>query len=627
MVDQMSRSLDGAGPLRAVPTTTAVQRWRGRADLAGAVAFGHRTGAGLVVYGQLDRIGGDSVTLTASLVDAGGGKVIAQTRRADVGERVDRAADQLTVAILRQAASSQGIRRAGQRGFESRSPAAMRAALAGEQFYRRAMWDSAIVRYKEAIELDSSFTLAQGRVGRVLAWHGDEDPNPFLLRAAHAPGLSWLDSMLITTDSISGALSRSRVPLGLSPVVRLLLTADEAVWQRRTDAEAWYELGEARYHWAPATGTPAAEALRAFERAIALDSGFAPAYVHSVELKLQQGDPAGALRYFDRLQALGATSLDPGTTARGQRYLLRAAVKAVPIDEDSVSMDDLRSVGMFSRWPDSGMTTLSMARALLRKSEAAMAATAGGADPASLPASKDLSFALQVLAYKGQLAEVARSDVTDGLPSFGDLPPLMESVLLGAAPAERVERDLRSFRSTPDDEPRIREVSRWCGARGDTVCLRKILARARRSGGDTLVPKSVVLDASAYLALARHDTTRALVAFRTLIDSLNRGITVDLLQRARLLAAIGKLDDARVQYNRAGGGDGPLSVIARLELAEVAERRSAREQALESYRFVAATWKRADPILQPYVTRARAGLARLASEPGPRDSPGGQPPS
>ena len=123
--------------------------------------------------------------------------------------------------------------------------------------------------------------------------------------------------------------------------------------------------------------------------------------------------------------------------------------------------------------------------------------------------------------------------------------------------------------------------------------MRRILARAGRSGGDTLVPKSVVLDARAYLALARHDTALALRTFTTLIDSLDRGMTVDLLQRARLLAATGKLDDARVQYNRASGGDGPLSVVAKLELAEVAERRGARhwtqyqgtrEQALGSYR-------------------------------------------
>jgi serine/threonine-protein kinase len=562
-------------------------------------------------------------------VDAGRGRVIAQVHGADLGARIVRAADELTVAIQRQAGNSQGIRRAGQSGFASHSPAAMRAALGGEQFYRHGMWDSAIVRYKEAVELDSSFALAQWRLGRVLAWHGEEDPHPFLLRAAQRPGLSWLDSMLITADSISAALRRSGVPLGLSPVVRLLGTLEEAVWQQgRSDPEAWYELGEARYHWGAAIGAPAAETLRAFERAIALDSDFAPAYVHTVELKLMQGDPAGALRDFDRLRALGTTNLDPGTTARAQRYLIRAAVNGAPIHEDSVTMDDLRSaLGMFTRWPDSGLTTLTMARALLRKGKRASLATAGGGDPAAVTASKDMSFALQALAYKGQLAEAARSDVADGLPSFGDLPPLMESVLLGAAPAERVERDLRSFRSTPDDEPQLPHVVRWCGARGDTVCLRRIMARATRSGGDTIVPRSARLVASAYLALARHDTTRALAAFRTLIDSLNRGRTVDVLQRARLLAATGKLDEARGQYTRAGRGDGPLSVVARLELAEVAERQGAREQALESYGFVAATWKHADPVLQPYATRARAGLARLATEPGPQDSSGGKPPS
>ncbi len=146
------------------------------------------------------------------------------------------------MAILRQAGSTQGIRRAGQRGFESRSPAAIRAALGGEQFYRRGMWDSAIVRYKEAVELDSSFTLAQWRLGRVLAWHGEEDPHPFLMRAAHTPGLSWLDSMLITADSISAALRRSPVPLGLLAAycVSSRRWMRSSGSRRRSDAEAWY---------------------------------------------------------------------------------------------------------------------------------------------------------------------------------------------------------------------------------------------------------------------------------------------------------------------------------------------------------------------------------------------------
>ena len=79
-----------------------------------------------------------------------------------------------------------------------------------------------------------------------------------------------------------------------------------------------------------------------------------------------------------------------------------------------------------------------MARALLRQAERAWAATNGNDDPASLPAGKDMSFAVQVLAYLGHLAEAASSDVNEGLPSFGDLPVLMESVLLGAGRAGAV---------------------------------------------------------------------------------------------------------------------------------------------------------------------------------------------
>ncbi len=60
----------------------------------------------------------------------------------------------------------------------------MRAFLGGEQFYRRGMLDSAVARYKEAIEADSGFTLAYWHLGRIFSWHGGEDPRPFLFRAA-----------------------------------------------------------------------------------------------------------------------------------------------------------------------------------------------------------------------------------------------------------------------------------------------------------------------------------------------------------------------------------------------------------------------------------------------------------
>ncbi len=612
MADQLSRSLNGAGSLRAVAPTAAQRVWRGPADPTGATELGRRTRAGLAIYGQVLRMGRDSVRVVATVVDARRGTVIAQASGADVSEHLDRAADELAVNILQQVGSTQRIGRPAPGPLGSRSLAAVRAFLTGEQFYRRAMWDSAIGRYKEAIEADSTFTLADWHLGRVLSARDLEDPNAHLLWAgAHTRGLAPRDSSLVIADSIAAALRTSR--LGLSPMVRLVVhVLDDAVQRYPEDPEAWYQLGQAHQEWGSTIGMPHAEVLRAFERAIALDSLFAPAYIPCIELKLGEGDPAAALRCFDRLLALGA-DLKPGTTAQGQRHLLLAAVRGATIDQDSVTADDLRDAlwGTFLDWPDTGETILSMARAFLRKANTAWTQT-GALEPApGFTAATDVDFTARVLAYHGHLVEAARAMGYTLAGSPGDPPVLVEAALLGAIPAERVERALRP---TPD-EP-IYTV-RWWGVRGDTLRLRQLVARAKREE----VNWPLVLEASAYLAIARHDTTKALQALVILTDSAYVNHRAGVLERARLLAATGALDGARLMYRRVGGWS-PLTVIGRLELGELAERQGAREEAIESYQFVEAMWRHADPVLRPYVARARAGLARLTGEPRSRSAPG-----
>ena len=72
MADLLSRTLDGAGPIRTVSPSVVLRRWSGRADPASAEELGRRTGAGLVVYGAVVSRGRDSVTLRAALLDRGG---------------------------------------------------------------------------------------------------------------------------------------------------------------------------------------------------------------------------------------------------------------------------------------------------------------------------------------------------------------------------------------------------------------------------------------------------------------------------------------------------------------------------------------------------------------------------
>ena len=361
------------------------------------------------------------------------------------------------------------------------------------------------------------------------------------------------------------------------------------------------------YHWGANVSTPDADdALRAFERAIALDSLFALPYVHAVELKLNQGDPLAALRYFDRLRALGADG-PAGTNAGAQQYLLRAAVMGTPVSEDSVTLGDLRFAltNVFQIWADSGPTTISMARALVRKIPT---------DPSS-QGEADSALSAQVLAYRGRVAEAA---------GLGDnnLPILLELALIGAVPAERVERPLRSSAARAGEIPL--EAAPWWSARRDTAALRRIAARAGRGAADARA-MAAGLNASAYLALARRDTAeRASGVHNTHGYNLPwvfvRRYTMGLLERARLLAATGAVDEARRVYQRVlvtAHSPGPTRVLMRLELGELAERQGARELALECYRFVAAIWHSADPVLQPYVARARAGLARLEPQPPP----------
>src|SRR3989442_8003812 len=100
LADVLSRNLDGAGSIRTVPPTVVMRRWSGKADRASATALGYRTRARLVLFGEVLRTGGDSVRLAAILFDVGSGNIVANVERRDVGARMDRVADSVTMSVL-----------------------------------------------------------------------------------------------------------------------------------------------------------------------------------------------------------------------------------------------------------------------------------------------------------------------------------------------------------------------------------------------------------------------------------------------------------------------------------------------------------------------------------------------
>ncbi len=313
LVDLLSRNLDGAGPLRSVPPTTVIRRWSGRSDRLSASQLGQRTSAGLIVFGNLIGAGPDSVRLTVTALDALRDRPLAELELREAADRMDRLADSLTVRLLGALGRTRGLEvfRTGSLG--STSLPALKAFLQGEQWFRRAAWDSALASYEQAIALDSTFPLALRRAGQVLGWQRtafDSLAEALALRAgALNRGLAPRDSLLVLADSLSASLYATVPASDWSVLRRTHAVAGELTRRYPDDFESWYTLGEALYHFGSPVGSGPRQALEAFDQAIAVDSSFAPAYIHNVELALWLDGTAGGERYADGYLKLRPTDV------------------------------------------------------------------------------------------------------------------------------------------------------------------------------------------------------------------------------------------------------------------------------------------------------------------------------
>ena len=141
-----------------------------------------------------------------------------------------------------------------------------------------------MVSYEQAIALDSTFPLALWRSSMVLGWQRSAFDSVSVARALRAGslnhGLATRDSLLLTADSILSALYATVPRVSWQAVRRIHALALDLTRRYPDDYEAWYVLGEARYHWGSPVGSSPREALEAFDRAIRSDPSFAPAYIH-----------------------------------------------------------------------------------------------------------------------------------------------------------------------------------------------------------------------------------------------------------------------------------------------------------------------------------------------------------
>jgi TolB-like protein len=630
MVDVMSRNLDGAGPLRTVPATMVVRRWRGRADAQSARLLGQNTGARLVLYGGI-LAAGDSVRATAVLLDAQSGRSLAEIEQRDVPGRMDRLSDSMTVAVLRELGRSRQIDMARATSSPTASLVALKAYLQGEQFYRAALWDSAQARFERAIALDTTFALAYHRLAAVRRWRDPMDvpdsTSYALMRrtSVFARGLAPRERLLATVDSLSAEAffawryaqqNVSNYTLEATLVRQLLATLGDGLRRYAHDPELVYLMADARSRFDPdvVEGEVDDRAILAlYDHAIALDSGFVPAYVVPISLAAYLDGAASARRYTRAYLALEPSGPHSETIRLADLLLDPSRANSVDVERlvDTLPPERLcQAATVLRHVPDSAELAVRIALAL----------AAPRAQQATLLNMREcaLTQAIDGLQFRGHLRDARR---VASLHHWLSTTVMYNMARVGIVPADTARAEFNRILALARRTQQTKLFG-WWSADGDTAAIQTYLAQFRqaapvlRSPSGAAMLRASTAAGEAHLALARRDTASAVRLLLTTPDTLHECWYDNRIALVRLLVATGQYLEASTRLARRWPGTSACSngfddVLWTMERARVFERFARHREAIANYAFVADAWRTADPELQPIVREARIALGRL----------------
>lgn len=309
MIDLMATALDATGEFHSADPRAVLNRWRRRAEnpddlpepeIAAEVAGS--LGAGRAIIGSLIQTAPGSVRLSADLYSV-------KWRRKDGSAVVEGSEDQmtslvdrLTIELLRSVWEGDAMPDVRVTALTTPSIPALRAYLEGEQLYRRSQFRDAQAAFSRAVEYDSTFAIAHYRLAQTYGWFvglgADQVPEHLAAAERHSQGLPPRDSLLIRgwkLADVDGSLDA--IPLFRDLVERY-----------PDDLEAWHGLGDAIYHMGAQLGYPIDAAVEPLERTLALDSTFAPALIHLIEISYATGDSARGRDWTARYLEIDSTS-------------------------------------------------------------------------------------------------------------------------------------------------------------------------------------------------------------------------------------------------------------------------------------------------------------------------------
>ena len=612
MVDLLTTNLNAVGGIRAVEPRAVLARLKKEgppADVEDALRFAGALKANSVVMGSIVAAG-NRVRVSADLYGPEG------TRLA--GAQVDGAADsvlqlvdQLSLSLVRDIwRSKEPVPSLRVTGLTTTSLAAMREYLVGEQYYRKATWDSAAAAFQRAIAQDSTFALAHYRLAATVGWSGG---------LGLAAGLTAIDAALRFADRLPPRERSLVVAYNLFEHQKLAATDSARAYVRLypDDVDGWFLLGETMYHTRQLVGYTVDEMRAPFDSVLARDSTLTPAAIHPSELALGTRDQR---RYDAYLRVLGHSDnpvelqayTGAGRMVFGDGAVDSATAKAMLRYGSSVGAVQTSTLYGISS-SDSALARFDGLRPFIELSGLGLGQYVGGRGI--------------LLASMGRLQEASAlfdSAKAGGLSQDQAFGILIFPHMYGYAPAGFGEAVLAAMAKAPRTNPfRGFYDALLLANRGERAAANGLLDSLLSHPDPKMPPKAydMLRAAKGSMAVTAGDTAGGIATMQAALEDVGAGwnsfMTSPLrLQMATAMALRPATRQAGLRMlEEAFATDLGLAPLAAYALGRAQEAAGNRAAAADAYTTFLKWWDKADPAMQPRVDEVKAALARVAGEP------------
>lgn len=622
MVNLLTTNLGTVKEIQTVDPQTVFVNWRKRGgaagvDLQGALSIARATKASAAMLGSIT-YAGSRTRLVATIYGLDGSE-LGQAQTEGASDSVLALVDDLSARLVREIwRSREPVPSLNVAGVTTGSLPALRAYLEGEQFYRRARWDSAQAAFTRAVQADSTFALAQYRLAMAYGWGGG------------------YNNQIATKASIAAGRYSDKLPARLRTLVRAYRLFQDGnpaaadtmrayLQQQPDDPDALYLLGESMFHSREIRPFPPESIQAPFERVLAIDSTLTPALIHPLELTLMYRDTVKYRRYFSLLRAAAEPDVVRTWAIAGQ--MMRERPEAV---SDSALRIFLAGGGISTigplmlgneRMPD--ITPDELAAFSARASQ--IGPTTGARGLQEMP----LIHGMTMIGL-GRLTE-ARKQVDDLTKAKNQNAQFL--AIVPAMSGLGTQKELDEFKTRMSEVARVKEPNNpFVAMMATTIALQAgDKAEAKRLLGPWLSRDTSKLDPQAkmvrplfeaqagWLKIIEGDTVGGLkemdAGLNKLVNRFGWPFKDPLrMEYAVTLAHRPETRDrgiALLEYS----SDSPLALpLSEFALGRIYEQNGRTQDAIDAYQTFTRLWSTADSSLQPRVQEAKDALARLTAE-------------